>query len=115
MSERDPNYSARSSSIGVVGRSLNTIRQHHIIIDRPTVNEEINSAEAFLVGLSSCGVTLIERAASEMGIGLDRVQVGIDGYRESDVAAFERIEMRFELMGPSEEEAALLVGRYRDG
>ncbi len=115
MSERDPDYSACSSNIGVVGRSLNTIRQHHIIIDSPSVNEEINPAEVFLVGLSSCGVTLIERAAREMGIRLDRVQVGIDGYRKPDVAAFERIEMRFELIGPSEEEATALVGKYRDG
>lgn len=115
MTQPAPNYSARSASVGQVGRTLNTIRQHAIVIESPAMNGEINSGEAFLVGISSCGVTLIEAAAQQLGIGIQRMEVQIDGYRQPDVAAFEHIDMRFTFVGPSENEAAVLVGRYRDG
>lgn len=108
-------YVVHSSSSGTVGRSLNAIRQHHVVIDSPSINEEITSGEAFLAGISSCGVTLVERAAQELGIPLARTEVTIEGVRSPDRPAFDQITLRFALFGVSQEQAETLVGRYTDG
>ena len=39
----------------------------HLAIDSPQLGEEITSGDAFLAGISSCGVNLSERAAEELG------------------------------------------------
>ncbi len=114
MSELAPDYTVRSYSSGVVGRSLNTIRQHHLVIDSPSLSEEITSGEAFLAGISSCGVTLVERAAVELGLPLARVEVTIDGYRDPDAPRFARIDMRFMLHGVDAEQGRALVDRYKE-
>lgn len=116
MSEQYLVNTVRSYSSGTVGRSMNTIRNHHIIIDSPTIGEEITSGDAFLAGVSSCGVTLVERAAKDMGIPLQRMEVTIEGLRDRQApTSFERINMGFRLFGVSQEQAEVLVGRYKDG
>jgi uncharacterized OsmC-like protein len=116
MSEQYLVNTVRSYSSGTVGRSMNTIRNHHLIIDSPTIGEEITSGDAFLAGVSSCGVTLVERAARDMGIPLQRMEVTIDGLRDRQApSTFARVEMRFLLVGVSQEQAETLVGRYKDG
>lgn len=116
MSEQYLVNTVRSYSSGTVGRSMNTIRNHHLIIDSPTIGEEITSGDAFLAGVSSCGVTLVERAARDMGIPLQRMEVTIDGLRDRQApSTFARVDMRFRLVGVSQEQAETLVGRYKDG
>ncbi len=116
MSEQYLVNTVRSYSSGTVGRSMNTIRNHHLIIDSPTIGEEITSGDAFLAGVSSCGVTLIERAAKEKGIPLQRMEVMIEGLRDrSAPKSFARVNMAFRLVGVSQEQAETLVGRYKDG
>ena len=115
MSERRADYTVRSYSSGTVGRALNDIRQHHVVIDSPSINEEVTSGEAFLSGISACGVTLIEGAARDTGIPLARTEVTIEGYRAEGRPAFDRVAMRFVLSGVTPEQAEILVGRYKDG
>lgn len=116
MSEQYLVNSVRSYSAGTVGRSLNTVRDHHFVIDSPTIGEEITSGDAFLAGVSSCGVTLVERAAQGASIPLQRMEVTIDGLRDRDApTSFARVEMRFRLVGVTQEQAEWLVGRYKDG
>lgn len=116
MSEQYTVNSVRSTSSGTVGRSLNTVGRHHFIIDSPTVAEEITSGDAFLAGISSCGVNLVERVAQELRIPVQRMEVTIDGYRDRRTPAqFEWIDLRFTLIGPTQEQAEVLVGRYKDG
>ena len=115
MSEKRADYTVRSYSSGTVGRAMNTIRQHHLIIDSPSINEEVTSGEAFLSGISACGVTLVEGAARDAGIPLARTEVTIEGFRVEGRPAFERIGLRFELTGVTPEQAEMLVGRYKDG
>ena len=116
MSEQYLVNTVRSYSAGTIGRSMNTVRNHHFIIDSPTIGEEITSGDAFLAGVSSCGVTLIERAAEGAGIPLARMEVIIEGLRDRQApTSFARIEMRFRLVGVSAEQAEWLVGRYKDG
>jgi uncharacterized OsmC-like protein len=105
----------RSYSSGTVGRSLNTVGHHHFVIDSPTLGEEITSGDAFLAGISSCGVNLVEGAAKETGVALHRTEVTIDGVRLRDKPSdFEAINLRFVLTGPSQEQAEALVQRYKD-
>jgi len=115
MSDERLVNTVRSYSSGTVGRSLNTVGRHHFVIDSPTLGEEITSGDAFLAGISSCGVNLVEAAAQESGGSLQRTYVTIDGIRlRSNPTPFENIVMRFELTGPRQEQAEALVRRYQD-
>lgn len=115
MSAQTPAYTIRSASMGLVGRSINAIRHHHVVIDSPSIKEEITSGEAFLSGVSACGVTLIEGAARDLGIPLQRIEVTIEGYRSEEFVGFDHVDMRFALTGPDQAQADILIGRYKDG
>jgi uncharacterized OsmC-like protein len=70
----------RSGSSGVLGRSLNSARHQHFVLDSPSgPNEAITNGEAFLAGISSCGVTLIEKHAHDTGVPLRSMEVMIEG------------------------------------
>jgi uncharacterized OsmC-like protein len=104
----------RSFSSGTVGRSLNTVKNHHFVIDSPTIGEEITSGDAFLAGISSCGVNLVEGLARDTGVPLRRTEVTIDGIRNRrDTSLFERIDLRFVLTGPTKDQAHTLVDAYQ--
>ncbi len=106
--------SVRSYSSGTVGRSLNTVRNHHFVIDSPSIGEAITSGDAFLSGISSCGVNLVEVLARDSAVRLRRTEVTIDGVRNTkDPSVFERIDLRFVLTGPTREQADLLVDSYK--
>ena len=103
-----------SSSIGHPGRALTSARTNHLIIDSPTIGESITSGEAFLAGISSCGVTLVETQAQRSGVPLAGLTVAIEGARAADrPAEFQSISLRFELAGVSQEQADQLVGVYK--
>ena len=105
----------RSSSSGVVGRARNSTRNAGLVLDsstRPQPDAFTNS-EAFLAGVSSCGVTLIEMHAQETGVPLERMTATIEGVRVPPAPRFSRITMRFELVGVSQAQAEELVETYR--
>lgn len=106
----------RSSSSGVIGRAVSETRGQRLVLDsssRPQPDALTNS-EAFLAGISSCGVTLIELHAQEAGLPLRRAVVTIEGRRPAaDPARFDRLTMRFELAGLSQAQAEALVETYR--
>ncbi|HUX88387.1 MAG TPA: OsmC family protein, partial [Chloroflexota bacterium] len=114
MSTDEIANTVRSTSTDTVGRSLNTVGQHHFIIDSASLHEEISSGDAFLAGISSCGVNVVEAAARETGVPLARTEVTIDGIRKrQDPTLFDRIEIRFTLVGPSQSQADELVGIWQ--
>jgi len=106
----------RSSSSGVVGRAQSVARSARLTPDsssRPQPDALTNS-EAFLAGISSCGVTLIEMHAQETGIPLTRIDVTIEGVRTAaEPTRFAGMTMTFELAGVSATQAAELVETYR--
>ena len=106
----------RSSTSGTIGRAVSTIRSASLVLDsssRPQADTFTNS-EAFLAGVSSCGVTLIEAHARETGVPLQRMEVTIEGVRPTtDPPRFSSVTMRFELAGVTQEQAESLVGTYR--
>jgi uncharacterized OsmC-like protein len=105
----------RSYSSGVVGRALNSARTHHFVLDSSAgPNEALNSAEAFLAGISSCGVTLIEKHARDTGVPLRGMDVTIEGIRgPADPTRFETIDVRFELAGVDQGQAEQLVETWK--
>ena len=71
----------RSSSSGTLGRAVSQAREARLVLDsssRPQPDVLTNS-EAFLGGISSCGVTLIEMHAAETSVPLRRLDVTIEG------------------------------------
>jgi organic hydroperoxide reductase OsmC/OhrA len=105
----------RSVSSGVVGRARNTTRDAALVLDsssRPQADAFTNS-EAFLAGVSSCGVTLIEMHAQETGVPLARMTATIEGVRVPPEPRFSRVTMRFELVGVTQAQAEELVETYR--
>jgi uncharacterized OsmC-like protein len=108
----------RSASTSTPGRALNEVRNHQLVIDEPThlggPGEQITPAEAFLAGVSACGVLLVQGRARDTGVRLKMVEAAIEGIRHrSDTSVFQRIEIRFRLTGPSEAEAIHLVDHYK--
>ena len=106
----------KSSNSGVLGRARSEARCHRLVLDsssRPQPDALTNS-EAFLAGVSSCGVTLIEMHAQESGIPLKGIQVTIEGARTAaEPNRFAVVTMTFEIAGVSQAQADDLVATYR--
>jgi uncharacterized OsmC-like protein len=105
----------RSHSSGVVGRALNSARTHHFVLDSPSgPNEALTTAEAFLSGISACGVTLIEKHAHDTGIPLRSLDVTIQGLRNlANMADFQSIDMRFDMVGVDQAQAEALAATWK--
>ena len=107
-----------SASTPTPGRATNQVRDHQLVIDEPThlggPGEQITPAEAFLAGVSACGVLLVQGGARDSGVRLEQVDVDIEAIRHRrDTSVFQRIEMRFRLTGPTQKEAIALVEHYK--
>ena len=106
----------RSSSSGTIGRAVSLARGTRLTLDsssRPQADALTNS-EAFLAGISSCGVTLIEMHAREVGIPMTRMDVTIEGVRTAEEPAkFANVTMKFQIAGVSQADAERLVETYR--
>lgn len=106
----------RSSSSGTIGQAHNTARGHRLLLtssSRPQPDAFTNS-EAFLAGISSCGVTLIEMYAREAGIPLEAMSATIEGLRTAaDPARFASVTLTFEMAGVTQPQAEALVETYR--
>ena len=108
--------SVRSESSGTLGRAVSRGHGATLTLDssgRPQPDAFTNS-EAFLAGVSSCGVTLIEMHAKESGIAMQGLDVTIEGARTStDPTRFASVTMTFEFSGVSQAQADELVQTYR--
>jgi len=104
-----------STSTDVVGRTLNQARHNHFVIDSPSgPGEALATGEAFLAGISACGVTLVQGAARQAGVGLSRLRVDIAGVRRVDNPVdFHRIDVDFTYTGPSQDEAEQLTATWK--
>ena len=107
----------RSVSSGTVGRAISVARGPELVLDSSSHphDDALTNSEAFLAGISSCGVTLIESYAEDQGIPVSRLSVEIEGVRTPATlpAAFDRISMRFEIAGVSQAQAEELLEVYR--
>jgi len=107
----------RSRSSGTIGRAVSEARDVRLVLDSSTSPrpDALTNSEAFLAGVSSCGVTLIEAHARDTGVPLAGMEVTIEGVRPAaDLARFASVTMRFALRGVSQAEAEALVAAYRE-
>ena len=105
-----------SSSSGTIGRAQSSARGARIVLDSSShpQSDALTNSEAFLAGVSSCGVTLIEGHAKDTGVPLQRLAVTIEGARTAaDPTRFASVTMTFRLSGVSQEQAEQLVETYR--
>jgi uncharacterized OsmC-like protein len=107
-----------SASTATPGRAVNQVRNHQLVIDEPThlggPGEQITPAEAFLAGVSACGVLLVQGRARDSAVRLDQVEVNIEAVRHRrDTSVFQRIDMHFRLSGPTKTQAIDLVEHYK--
>jgi len=107
-----------SASTATPGRAVNKVRDHQLVIDEPThlggPGEQITPAEAFLAGVSACGVLLVQGKARDSGVRLEQVEVNIEAIRHrGDTSVFQRVDMLFRLSGPTGAEAIDLVDWYK--
>jgi len=107
--------SVQSVNTDTLGRTLNSARANHFVIDSSSgPAEAVTSGEAFLAGISSCGVNVVNGAARQRQVPLQHVEVDIDGVRSAqNTADFLRIDVRFRMDGPNAVQAEALVQHWR--
>ena len=108
----------RSASTATPGRSISQVRDRQLVIDEPThlggPGEEVTPADAFLAGVSACGVLLVQGRARETAVRLEKIEVNLEAVRRrSDTSVFQRIDMSFQFTGPSPQQADQLVEHYK--
>jgi uncharacterized OsmC-like protein len=116
-------YDADARSTDTFGRVLCRCRGHHFVVDGPVQNgcpgEAVTPGELFLSSVASCGVELVQVFARQEEVGLRSVSVSVSGELDledpvrSDVTVFRSVRLAFELSGPSEQQAELLVKRFK--
>jgi uncharacterized OsmC-like protein len=99
----------------VAGRALNSVGVHHFVIDGTSApREEITPVDAFLAGISACGVHMLERFAPELNVGLERAEATIEGVRRADdPARFQEVRLHFRVVGPGQQQAEELVELFK--
>jgi uncharacterized OsmC-like protein len=106
----------RSSSSGTLGRAVSHARGQRLTLDssaKPQPDAFTNS-EAFLAGIASCGVTLIEMYARDQGVPITRMDVNIEGTRTAaEPNRYATVAMTFTIAGVSQAQAEDLVETYR--
>jgi uncharacterized OsmC-like protein len=116
-------YMVTAQSSGTFGRVLCSSRNHHFVIDGPVANgcpgEAVTPVEQFLSSVAACGVELIEVIARQENIEVDdaRVEISTTSGRQKDagrgVTTLESVSISVSLTGPSQQEAELLVERFK--
>ena len=103
-------------SIGDPGRALNRARMHQFVLDSAAgPRAGLSNSAAFRAGISSCGVTLIEKYAQGAGVPVSGMEVEISGSRsQADPARFQSIAVRFRIRGVGQREAERLVGVWQE-
>ncbi|MFZ1133599.1 MAG: OsmC family protein [Candidatus Korobacteraceae bacterium] len=124
MSQSDiRRYEASAASSEIFGRVLCSVRNHHFVVDGPVQNgcpgEEVTPGELFLAAVASCGVELIQVVAKSDGVPLQGIQVDINGWMDrsnpvrADVTVFNSVSLRFQMKGVTDEDARLLVEKFK--
>ena len=106
------------------GRALITVRGQHFVTDAPPnlggSNESANPVELLLTALAACGTFVCERAAQELGIPLQAVNLtaagdfdprGVCG--ESFDPRFQALRLRLTLTGPDEAQGEVLIQAFK--
>lgn len=107
--------SVRSQNTFIYGRTLNSARNHHFIIDGTRdPKEELTPVEVFLSAVSACCVQWVEQFAREEGVELSRLEADIEGCRRADEPnRFQRVDISVKATGPTQAQLEDFVARFR--
>lgn len=113
----------RAYSTETFGRCSVEVGPNSFFVDHPASQEgpgeQPGTIDHFLAGVASCGVLMLESQAKARGIPLRRLEVRVEGQRGepgarvSDRTLFDWVSVHFDFVGPTEEQAQLLVDHYR--
>ena len=116
-------YAAEARSTDVLGRMQLGARHQHVTVDGPPWNdfpgEELMPGELFLGGVATCAVELLQMFSRDDGVSIGDVHVLInaeldpDDQPHPDHTLFNRIRMRVEVDGVSQDRAEELVDRFK--
>jgi uncharacterized OsmC-like protein len=116
-------YAAGASSTQTFGRMVASVRNHHFVVDGPVWNgcpgEAVTPGELFLAGIASCAVELLAVIARAEDVPLAGSHVAIQGEVDPanplrrDVTVFNRIDLRFDVRGVTQDQAEFLVERFK--
>jgi uncharacterized OsmC-like protein len=116
-------YTVHAASTSTFGRVLLDARDQHLVIDGPVANgcpgEALTPAEAFLGGVASCAVELVQVIARSSGLDVDGVEAEISGTIDrahairDDVTTFSSVSLHLTVRGVGDEDAALLVEAFK--
>lgn len=123
MSETAADYVVRAESTATFGRVLLSARDQHLVVDGPTSNgcpgEALTPAEAFLGGVTTCAVELVQVLARQQGVELAGLEAEMSGVVDrahevrEDVTVFRSAALRFVFRGVGDEDAARLVEQFK--
>ena len=108
--------SALSQTTLVYGRTLNSARNHHFVIDGTRdPKEEVTPVEVFLSAVSACCVQWVEQFAKEEGVSAPKIEAEISGTRTaSETNRFQSVSLEVRAFGPSQDQLEDFVRRFTD-
>lgn len=118
-----PSTVVRAHSTETFGRCAIEVGPNTFFVDHPAnqdgPGEHPGTIDHFLAGVASCGVLMLESQARAREIPLERLEVRIEGQRGApgahvaDRSLFDWVSLHFEFVGPTEEQARVLVDHYQ--
>ena len=107
-------HGAASQNTLVYGRTLNSARGHHFVIDGTREpKEELTPVEVFLSAVSACCVQWLEQLAREDEVPLTRINVAINGTRTpAEPNRFQFVDMSIVGQGPTQAQLEDFVKRF---
>lgn len=116
MAEIRTMYATTSKTTDVPGRTLNSARTNHWVIDSPSgPNEAVTTGESFVAGIAACGTSLIELHAQRNQLPFGTLSVAIEGARTDESwPDFAWINVHFTFTGISEDQAGSYVEVWKE-
>jgi uncharacterized OsmC-like protein len=123
MAQPMPPTIVDASTSGTFGRCSIEVGGKEFFVDHTPAQEGpgefANTIDHFLAGVASCGVLMLEMQAKQREIPLQKLDVhiegdrGLPGARDEDHTLFDAVRMRFDFVGPTEDQANVLVEHYK--
>ncbi len=108
MPEIRGRYSVASKTTDVPGRTLNSARTNHWVIDSPSgPHEAVSTGESFMSGIASCAVSLVELHTVRNKLPFGTLHVSVDAIRTDESwPGFAQIDVHFTYTGVNDDQAA---------
>mgnify|MGYP003958998089 FL=1 len=108
---------ANCYSIGVAGRSVCNVRNHHWVAEN-TGGDAVGAGEMFCASIAACAVNMVETIASTEQRGLDGMDVNVAAYRDfdkpaGDISVYDQVRVDFRMWGVSDDDARFLVKTWK--